>query len=126
VPGFERAPRKYRDHRRGDAGLTASTIEDDGRVLTPRLRALLYGAAAIVITCWLSLEFLGAAGFVAFSVAMIIAQVAFRWRGSLNVAFAAAMIGYALTVAVWSAAIGPPRPSNLHATQTVEAEPGIP
>jgi hypothetical protein len=98
------------------------TIESDGRVLTPRLRFLLYGAAAIIIVCWLSLEFLGAAGFVAFTVAMVVAQLVFRWRPSLNVAFVGALIGYALTLVVWSAAIGPPRPSNLHATQTAEAE----
>ena len=94
---------------------------DDGRVLTPRLRFLLYGTAAVIVTCWLSLEFFGGAGFVSFAVAMVAAQVAFRWRPSLNAAFVVGLIGYALTLGVWSAAIGPPRPSNLHATQTAEA-----
>jgi hypothetical protein len=93
----------------------------DGHFLSPRLRYLLYGIAALVLVFWLSLEFFGAAGFLAFLVAMGIAQLAFRWRPSLNVAFVVGMVAYGLTLAVWVAAVGPPHPGNLHATQTAAA-----
>ena len=93
----------------------------DGRILSPRLRVLLYAAAGIVFTLWISLELFGGAGFVAFTIGMIGAQLAFRRRPSLNVAFVIFLIAYASTLAVWSAAFGPPRPSNLHATQTAAA-----
>ena len=81
----------------------------------------LYGIAALVIVFWLSLEFFGAAGFVAFLVAMGVAQLSFRWRPSLNMAFVSGMLGFAVTLGIWAAAFGPPRPSNLHATQTADA-----
>ncbi len=93
----------------------------DGRVLSPRLRLFLYGLAALVVVLWLSLEFFGAAGFVAFLVAMGVAQVSFRWRPSLNVAFVAGLFAFAATLGIWAAAFGVPRPSNLHATQTADA-----
>ena len=93
----------------------------DGRILSPRLRFFLYGIAALVIVFWLSLEFFGAAGFVAFLVAMGIAQLSFRWRPSLNVAFVTGMLAYAVTLGIWTAAFGTPHPSNLHATQTADA-----
>ena len=93
----------------------------DGHILSPRLRFFLYGMAALVVVFWLSLEFFGAAGFVSFLVAMGVAQLAFRWRPSVNVVFIAGMVAYGLTLAVWAAAVGPPHPSNLHATQTAAA-----
>ena len=96
----------------------------DGHILSPRLRFLLYGIAALVVVFWLSLEFFGAAGFVAFLAAMGVAQMAFRWRPSVNVAFVAGLLAYALTLAVWTAAAGPPHSSNLHATQTAAASDG--
>ena len=52
---------------------------------------------------------------------MGVAQLAFRWRPSVNVVFIAGMVAYGLTLAVWAAAVGPPHPSNLHATQTAAA-----
>jgi hypothetical protein len=93
----------------------------DGRVLTPRLRILLYAAAGIIFTLWISLELFGGAGFVAFTIGMIAAQLAFRWRASINLSFVAFLIVFAATLVVWSATIGTPRPSNLSATQTSEA-----
>jgi hypothetical protein len=93
----------------------------DGRILPPRFRIFLYAAAGIIFTLWISLELFGGAGFVAFAIGMIGAQLAFRRRPSLNVAFVAFLILYAVTLLVWSAAIGAPRPSNLHATQTAAA-----
>ena len=96
-------------------------LADDGRILSPRLRFFLYGAAGIIITLWLSMLFFGAAGFVAFVVGMIAAQFAFRWRPSLNAAFVAGLVAFATTLIVWTAAVGPPRTSNQHATQTAEA-----
>ncbi|HEU4806197.1 MAG TPA: hypothetical protein VFS91_10410 [Nitrobacter sp.] len=89
--------------------------------MSPRLRIFLYAAAGIIFTLWISLELFGGAGFVAFAIGMIGAQLTFRWRPSLNVAFIVFLIAYAATLLVWSAAIGPPRPSNLHATQTAAA-----
>lgn len=94
---------------------------DDGRVLSPRLRYFLYGAAGIIITLWLSMLFFGAAGFVAFVVGMIAAQFAFRWRPSLNAAFVAGLVTFAATLIVWAAAVGPPRAGNQPATKTAEA-----
>ena len=93
----------------------------DGRILSPRLRLLLYAAAGIIFTLWLSLEVFGGAGFVAFAIGMIGAQLSFRLRPSLNLAFVVLLLAYVGTLLVWSAAIGPPRPSNLHATQTAAA-----
>ena len=93
----------------------------DGRILSPRLRLFLYAAAGIIFTLWISLELFGGAGFVAFAIGMIGAQLAFRWRPSLNVAFVVFLFAYAGTLLLWSAAIGPPHPSNLHATQTAAA-----
>lgn len=82
---------------------------------------LLYAAAGIIFTLWISLELFGGAGFVAFAIGMIGAQLAFRLRPSLNVAFVVFLFAYGATLLIWSAAIGPPRPSNLHATQTAAA-----
>ena len=82
---------------------------------------LLYAAAGIIFTLWISLELFGGAGFVAFAIGMIGAQLAFRLRPSLKVAFVVFLFAYAGTLLIWSAAIGPPRPSNLHATQTAAA-----
>jgi len=93
----------------------------DGRILSPRLRIFLYAAAGIIFTLWISLELFGGAGFVAFAIGMIGAQLAFRLRPSLNLAFVVFLCAYAGTLLVWSATIGPPRPSNLHATQTAAA-----
>jgi hypothetical protein len=93
----------------------------DKRLLSPRLRVFLYGFAALVVVFWLSLEFFGAAGFVAFLAGMGVAQLSFRWRPSLNVAFVTGMLAFAATLAIWTAAFGIPRPSNLHATQTADA-----
>ena len=94
---------------------------DDGRILSPRLRIFLYGAAGIMFTLWLSMQFFGAAGFVAFAIGMIAAQVAFRWRPSLNAAFFAGLVTFAVTLIVWTSAVGPPRASNRNATETAVA-----
>lgn len=96
------------------------TAKPDGRILSPRLRLFLYGIAALVILVWLSLEFFGAAGFVAFLVAMGVAQLSLRRWPSMNAAFVTGMLAYAVTLGIWSATVGAPRPSNLHATQTAE------
>lgn len=90
----------------------------DGRILPPRLRLYLYVAAGIILALWLSLEFLGAAGFVAFVVAMLTAQAAWRFRPSLNVAFFAGLAAYVLVLAVWTVAFGAPEPSKRNATET--------
>ena len=95
----------------------------DGRILPLKMRLYLYAAAGIIFALWLSLELLGSAGFVAFVVAMALAQLTFRLRPSLNAAFVAGLIGYALTIAVWTATVGPPSPTNTHATQTAAAAP---
>jgi hypothetical protein len=81
----------------------------------------LYGAAGIVFVLWFSLEVFGAAGFVAFALGMTAAQLAFRSRPSLNAAFVAGLVIYGATLLVWSAAVGPPRGSNIAATRTAEA-----
>jgi len=76
------------------------------------MRLYLYFAAGVVFTLWLSLEIFGAAGFVAFVVAMLCWQAAFHVRPTINAAFVAALIGYALTIAIWSVAFGPPQPGQ--------------
>lgn len=100
---------------------THQPAADDGRILTLRLRILLYAAAGIMFTLWLSLELFGAAGFVAFASGMICAQFVFRRRPSLNLAFAVFLLLYATTLLLWSATIGAPRPNDLAATQTATA-----
>jgi hypothetical protein len=82
------------------------------------MRIYLYGFAGILFALWFSLHFLGAAGFVAFVIGMLAAQAAFRFRPSVNVAFVAGLICFALTIAIWSVAIGPPRPSDDSNTPT--------
>ncbi|HQY31833.1 MAG TPA: hypothetical protein PK691_11120 [Thermomicrobiales bacterium] len=67
---------------------------------------------------WLSLRILGAAGFVAFLVGMGTAQLVFRVRPSVNAAFVGGLVAYALTLIVWSIAIGPPQPSKATHTPT--------
>jgi hypothetical protein len=96
---------------------------NDGRILPQRVRLYLYFAAGIIFTLWLSLEILGAAGFTAFVVGMIAAQAAFCVRPSLNAAFVVGMIAYALTLGVWSVAIGPPRSSHGSPTATSVPSP---
>ncbi len=91
---------------------------EPGRVLSPRLRLYLYGAAGIMVALLASLKILGAAGFVAFLVGMACAQLAFRLRPSLNIAFVAGLLAYALTLGVWSATVGPPGPGDSSATVT--------
>ena len=85
------------------------------------MRIYLYGAAGIVLALWLSLEILGAAGFVAFVIGMLVAQGTFRLRPSLNAAFVAGIVAYGLTLVVWSVAIGPPQPTHHAPTATASA-----
>ena len=85
------------------------------------MRYFLYGTAGIIIALWLSLRFLGAAGFVAFLVGMAVAQLTFRARQSLNVAFVAGLIGFAVTLVIWSVTVGPPGPHDDDSTPTVTA-----
>ena len=58
------------------------------------------------------------------AIGMIAAQVAFRWRPSLNAAFFAGLVTFAVTLIVWTTAVGPPRSSNRNATETAEATRG--
>jgi len=78
----------------------------------------LYALAGIMFALWVSFRILGAAGFIGFIVGMIGAQLAFRLRPSINVAFVSGLIAFALTIAVWSVAIGPPRPGDSSKTPT--------
>jgi hypothetical protein len=80
------------------------------------MRVYLYAAAGVIFALWASLQFLGAAGFAAFVAGMIAAQLTFRVRPSLNSAFVIGLLTYALTLAIWSATIGPPRPSDNDST----------
>ena len=77
--------------------------------------------AALVVVFWLSLDFFGAPDSSHFWSRWGLLNLHFRWRPSVNVVFIAGMVAYGLTLAVWAAAVGPPHPSNLHATQTAAA-----
>lgn len=85
------------------------------------MRLYLYFTAGVFLTLWVSLEILGAAGFVAFVVGMILAQLAWKLRPHLNTAFAVGLAAYLITLVVWSFAIGPPQPTKRNQTPTVIA-----
>lgn len=85
------------------------------------MRLYLYFTAGVFLALWISLEILGAAGFVAFVCGMVAAQLIWKVRPHLNAAFAVGLAAYLLTLVIWTVAIGPPRPTARNATSTAIA-----
>lgn len=71
------------------------------RVLSPRLRTLLYLVAGSLVALWLVIELYGAGGFFALVAGVIVARAVYGWGRALNVAFMAGVVVFVVALAFW-------------------------
>lgn len=93
------------------------------RVLTPRLRALLYLVAGALVALWLVIALYGAGGFFALVLAAVAGRVAYGRRRSLDVAFVAAVAVFLVALLLWGSLLAE-RWDEATATPTPSAATG--
>ena len=74
---------------------------DAERVLSPRVRTLLYLVAGILVALWLVIQLYGAGGFLALVAGVVAARLAYGLRPSLDAAFVAVFAVFLVALVLW-------------------------
>ncbi len=74
---------------------------DASRVLTPGLRTAMCLLAGGLVALWLVIELYGAGGFFALVIGVVVARLTYGRRRSLNVAFAAGVAVFLVSLLLW-------------------------